>query len=148
MKKVAILIMVISAIAFSITGCSNKEETTTTSATASNESISLVGSTTQDSELVPDNKSIDIISTNSTDEYPEEAGGNPNLSNATVLSITVSEDRYFVDNHEVSFDNLVEKVKALAEGSYVKLFDEKSTLKAFNQIKDYLDENGIMYEIE
>ena len=148
MKKVAILILVISAITFSIAGCSKKEETSTTSATEASESISLVASTTQDSELVTNKESTDNTSTNSTDEYPEEAGGNPNSSNATVLSITVSEDRYFVDNHEASFDDLVEKIKALAEGSYVKLYDEKSTLKAFNKIKDYLDENGILYEVE
>ena len=149
MKKVTILVLSFTIFALSLAACSKKEETTTTpAATVAEERTTSTSDNAQSAETVSENDGAEQTITSGTEGYPEDGGGNPDISNATVLSITVSEDRYFVDNHEIDFDDLVEKIKTLAEGSYVKLFDEKSTLKAFNRIKEYLEENNIPYEVE
>lgn len=154
MKKTALVLLSCAILTLALSGCSKKEEqTTSTSDTTTQNSVMASVETVTNTTTSSINDTTRVSGKNTNDlsissEYPEDGGGNPGVSNATELSVTVSEDKYFVDNHEISFDDLVEKISALSENSYVKLYDEKSTLKAFNKIKDYLEENGIMYEIE
>ena len=154
MKKTAFVLLSCVILTLALSGCSKKEDqTTSTSDTTTQDSVMTSTETVTETTTSSINDTTNAsgektTDSNGSDEYPEDGGGNPGVSNATELSVTVSEDKYFVDNHEISFDDLVEKISALSENSYVKLYDEKSTLKAFNKIKDYLEENGILYEIE
>ena len=75
-------------------------------------------------------------------------GGNPGNTDSFAMEITVSEDKYFVDNHEISFDELKTKIDGLETGAVIKINDENSTLKAFNAVKDYLTEKEIAYSVE
>lgn len=75
-------------------------------------------------------------------------GGNPGNTDSFAMEITVSEDKYFVDNHEISFDELKAKIDGLETGAVIKINDENSTLKAFNAVKDYLTEKEIAYSVE
>ena len=75
-------------------------------------------------------------------------GGNPGNPDSFAMEITVSEDKYFVDNHEISFDELKTKIDGLETGAVIKINDENSTLKAFNAVKDYLTEKEIAYSVE
>lgn len=75
-------------------------------------------------------------------------GGNPGNTDSFAMEITVSEDKYFVDNHEISFDELKTKIDGLETGAVIKINDENSTLKAFNTVKDYLTEKEIAYSVE
>lgn len=75
-------------------------------------------------------------------------GGNPGNPDSFAMEITVSEDKYFVDNHEISFEELKAKIDGLETGAVIKINDENSTLKAFNAVKDYLTEKEIAYSVE
>ena len=75
-------------------------------------------------------------------------GGNPGNTDSFAMEITVSEDKYFVDNHEISFDELKTKIDGLETGAVIKINDENSSLKAFNAVKDYLTEKEIAYSVE
>lgn len=75
-------------------------------------------------------------------------GGNPGNPDSFAMEITVSENKYFVDNHEISFDELKTKIDGLETGAVIKINDENSTLKAFNAVKDYLTEKEIAYSVE
>lgn len=74
-------------------------------------------------------------------------GGNPGNTDSFALEITISEDKYFVNNHEISFDELKTKIDGLETGAVIKINDEISTLKAFNAVKDYLDKKKIAYNV-
>ncbi len=76
-----------------------------------------------------------------------QAGGNPDKEVVKEITITVSEDKYFVDNHEKSFDELVEELKAENGSVLVKLYDENATFNAFDKVKNYLEDNDIEYEL-
>lgn len=70
-------------------------------------------------------------------------GGNPGNTDSFALEITVSEDKYFVNNHEIGIEELKSEIDGLEAGATIKINDEKSSLKAFNAVKDYLDEKKI-----
>ena len=72
-------------------------------------------------------------------------GGNPGNTDSFALEITVSEDKYFVDNHGI--EELKSEIDGLEAGATIKINDEKSSLKAFNAVKDYLDEKKIAYSV-
>ena len=74
-------------------------------------------------------------------------GGNPGNTDSFALEITVSEDKYFVDNHEIGIEELKSEIDGLEAGATIKINDEKSSLKAFNAVKDYLDEKKIAYSV-
>ena len=59
----------------------------------------------------------------------------------------MSDDKYFVDNHIIDYDELLEQISALDDTWYVKIYDENSTLKAFRKLKKYFEENDIPFEI-
>lgn len=81
-------------------------------------------------------------------EFTDEAGENLEDSNSFVLEITVSEDKYFIENHEKDYAELIEEIKLLSDDSSVILYDEKATLKAVKTITDYLNENEVKYHVE
>ena len=75
-------------------------------------------------------------------------GGNPGNPESFTLNITISEEKYFVDNHEITFEELKKDIDSLKEGSTVKIEDENSTLKAFNAVKNYLTEKEISFNLD
>lgn len=75
-------------------------------------------------------------------------GGNPGNPECFTLNITISEEKYFVDNHEITFEELKKDIDSLKEGSTVKIEDENSTLKAFNAVKNYLTEKEIPFNLD
>ena len=74
-------------------------------------------------------------------------GGNHGNTDSFALEITISEDKYFVDNHEIGIEELKSEIDGLEAGATIKINDEKSSLKAFNAVKDYLDEKKITYNV-
>lgn len=103
--------------------------------------------TSSEANTASDISSADNSSQAQTSNVSAE-GGNPGSTDSFAMEITVSEDKYFVDNHEISFDELKAKIDGLETGAVIKINDENSTLKAFNAVKDYLTEKEIAYSVE
>lgn len=103
--------------------------------------------TSSEADTASDISSADNSSQAQTSNVSAE-GGNPGNTDSFAMEITVSEDKYFVDNHEISFDELKTKIDGLETGAVIKINDENSTLKAFNTVKDYLTEKEIAYSVE
>lgn len=103
--------------------------------------------TSSEANTASDISSADNSSQAQTSDVSSE-GGNPGNPDSFAMEITVSEDKYFVDNHEISFDELKTKIDGLETGAVIKINDENSTLKAFNAVKDYLTEKEIAYSVE
>ncbi len=103
--------------------------------------------TSSEANTASDISSADNSSQAQTSDVSSE-GGNPGNPDSFAMEITVSEDKYFVDNHEISFDELKAKIDGLETGAVIKINDENSTLKAFNAVKDYLTEKEIAYSVE
>lgn len=137
MKKFIIVILVLAlcgaAVYFGypeISKLINGEQTATSSETNPTPEISSAES------------SSDVQTSNVSAE-----GGNPGDPEKFAMEITISEDKYFVNNHEISFDELKAKIDGLETGAVIKINDENSTLKAFNAVKDHLNEKGISYSV-
>lgn len=77
--------------------------------------------------------------------YADETGGNPAESHSRVLEITVFEDNYFFENHEVSYEELLLIFEELKEGDIVTIYDENASLNACQKVISYLEEREIMY---
>ncbi|MBD5533274.1 MAG: hypothetical protein HDQ98_13945 [Lachnospiraceae bacterium] len=77
--------------------------------------------------------------------FTDETGGNPAESHSHVLEITVFEDNYFYENHEVSYDELLLIFEELKEGDIVTIYDENASLNACQKVISYLEERKIMY---
>lgn len=143
MKKFIIVILVLAlcgaAVYFGypeISKLINGEQTATSSETSS----SAEASSTDSSEAT--DSSSDVQTSDASSE-----GGNSGNPEKFAMEITISEDKYFVDNHEISFDELKAKIDGLETGAVIKINDENSTLKAFNAVKDHLNEKGISYSV-
>ena len=95
--------------------------------------------TSSEADTASDISSADNSSEAQTSNISAE-GGNPGNTDSFALEITISEDKYFVDNHESEIDGL-------EAGATIKINDENSTLKAFNAVKDYLDKKKIAYNV-
>lgn len=144
MKKFIIVLLVLAvcgvAIYFAypeISKMINGGQNTTSSVTDSSAEVSSADSSDA-TESSSDAQTSDVSS----------EGGNPGNTDSFAMEITVSEDKYFVDNHEISFDELKAKIDGLETGAVIKINDENSTLKAFNAVKDYLTEKEIAYSVE
>ena len=105
--------------------------------------------------LYADSLSADSsISANQSDEQINNItdisaeGGNPGNPESFSLKITIAEDKYFVDDLEIAFEELKTVIDTLEKGSAVKIADENSTLKAFNAVKNYLTEKEIPFNLE
>lgn len=91
----------------------------------------------------------DIVSSSTADttsEIPEEtAGGNNGGVQYTYYKVTVSEDRYFTSDGELTLDELIDKISVLGEDYAVEIVDDNATLKAYNELTDRLDEISVSY---
>lgn len=144
MKKFIIVLLVLAvcgaAIYFAypeISKMINGEQSTASSVTNSSAEVSSA-----------DNPDITVSSSDTQTSDVLSEGGNPGSPEKYAMEITISEDKYFVDNHEISFDELKAKIDGLETGAVIKVNDENSTLKAFNAVKDYLTEKEIAYSVE
>ena len=144
MKKFIIVLLVLAvcgvAIYFAypeISKMINGGQNTTSSVTDSSAKVSIADSS-DTAESSSDAQTSDVSS----------EGGNPGNPDKYAMEITISEDEYFVDNHEISFDELKTKIDGLETEAVIKINDENSTLKAFNAVKDYLTEKEIAYSVE
>ncbi len=143
MKKFIIVLLVLAvcgvAIYFAypeISKMINGGQNTTSSVTDSSAEVSSADSS-DTTESSSDAQTSDVSS----------EGGNPGNTDSFALEITISEDKYFVDNHEIGIEELKSEIDGLEAGATIKINDEKSSLKAFNAVKDYLDEKKIAYSV-
>lgn len=102
--------------------------------------------TSSEADTASDISSADNSSEAQTSNVSAE-GGNHGNTDSFALEITISEDKYFVDNHEIGIEELKSEIDGLEAGATIKINDEKSSLKAFNAVKDYLDEKKITYSV-
>lgn len=100
--------------------------------------------TSSEANTASDISSADNSSEAQTSNVSAE-GGNPGNTDSFALEITISEDKYFVNNHGI--EELKSEIDGLEAGATIKINDEKSSLKAFNAVKDYLDEKKIAYSV-
>ena len=96
-------------------------------------------STLDSSEATNSTSSAEMTDSNSSAE-----GGNHDT--AKYIEVTVSENKYFCDNHEISFDELVEVLDGLDENTSVKISDENATLKAYESLTKALEARKITFE--
>lgn len=75
------------------------------------------------------------------------SGGNPNT--AIIFAITISEQKYFYDNQEISIEDLTDKLdEAKSNGDIeVTITDNHGTVKAFDELTKILDSKEIAYTI-
>ena len=85
---------------------------------------------------------IDTTTGETTDSNSNAEGGNSDIAN--YIEVTVAEDKYFYENHEISYDDLIKVFDELDENTAVKLNDENATLKAYESLTNALEERGIM----
>lgn len=102
--------------------------------------------TSSEADTASDISSADNSSETQTSNISAE-GGNPGNTDSFALEITISDDKYFVNNHEIGIEELKSEIDGLEAGATIKINDENSTLKAFNAVKDYLDEKKITYSV-
>ena len=128
-KKIALTMLILSAgLTFTACGLTNDSENTSSEHRASDE---------QNISAAPD-----VPET--TDSDTSGAGGNPDI--AKYIEITVSEEKYFHENHEISYDALIMMLDELPKNTTVKISDENATLKAYENLTKALEERGIMFE--
>ena len=102
--------------------------------------------TSSEADTASDISSADNSSEAQTSNISAE-GGNPGNTDSFALEITISDDKYFVNNHEIGIEELKSEIDGLEAGATIIINDENSTLKAFNAVKDYLDEKKITYSV-
>ena len=128
-KKIALTMLILSAgLTFTACGLTNDSENTSSEHRASDE---------QNISAAPD-----VPET--TDSDTSGAGGNPDI--AKYIEITVSEEKYFHENHEISYDDLIMMLDELPKNTTVKISDENATLKAYENLTKALEARGIMFE--
>ena len=128
-KKIALTMLILSAgLTFTACGLTNDSENTSSEHRASDE---------QNISAAPD-----VPET--ADSDTSGAGGNPDI--AKYIEITVSEEKYFHENHEISYDDLIMMLDELPKNTTVKISDENATLKAYENLTKALEERGIMFE--
>lgn len=92
------------------------------------------------------NDMISSSTADTTSEIPEEtAGGNNGGVQYTYYKVTVSEDRYFTSDGELTLDELIDEISVLGEDYAVEIVDDNATLKAYNELTDRLDEISVSY---
>ena len=138
MKRKILSALLIAAMSLTFSACSFVEEAF---GKATEPQITMPGNT---QETLDSSDSADV--TTAADEESNEGseGGNPDISK--YIDVTVSEDKYFYDNKEISFEDLVKVFEGLDENTAVRITDENATLKAFESLTKALLERGILYE--
>lgn len=84
--------------------------------------------TSSEADTASDISSADNSSEAQTSNVSAE-GGNPDNTDSFALEITISEDKYFVNNHEIGIEELKSEIDGLEAGATIKINDEKSSLK-------------------
>lgn len=74
---------------------------------------------------------------------PTESDGGGAEAERKIISVTVSEDVYLIENEEISLDNVIEKLKA--ENAAAELHDDNASLSAYEALKTALTDNGIEF---
>lgn len=155
-KKSLVLLLVISSV-LALSGCKkNKAEdeaqmdnntqenisvSNTASVTVSESSITI--SIESESTEIDTNSDTETSVTTVGESSPAE-GGNP--AEITEIEITVSENQYYYDNAEISFDELTELIDGLGKNNIVKIYDDYASAKAYENLTSLLDKCEIPYK--
>lgn len=86
----------------------------------------------------------EITTTSGSEITDGNSGGNSDIAN--YIEVTVSEDKYFYENHEISFDDLIKVFDELDKNTAVKINDENASLKAYESLTKALEEREILFE--
>ena len=147
-KKILIGLLACSVFAFSscemlemLNNGSGNNPTVSDNANAETEAAESTPDETEAAESVSDESSEETTTAEPTDE----AGGNPEDGNTFSLEITVSENTYIYDNHEISYDEVIELFDTLTENDIVKLSDDNASLDAYSKLTSALEERGLLY---
>lgn len=90
--------------------------------------------------------SVQEQTSDESSDIPEEtAGGNAGEVQYNYYRVTVSEDRYYTTDGELTFDELVREISALNDNYAVEITDDNATLKAYKALTDMLDEKSVPY---
>lgn len=73
----------------------------------------------------------------------ETGGGNPDAYKE--IEITVADNQYFYNNHEISFDELCDLFENVDSNTSIVIFDEMASESAYTKITEYLDEHKTPY---
>lgn len=127
---IAVIILVICAIAvYKLTASDNDELSSFISSGESSITDSVQKQTIAENTEIPS----------------ETASGNAEYVQYSYFRVTVSEDRYFTENGEVTLDELIGEVSVLDENYVVEIIDDNATLKAYESLTDMLYENSVPY---
>lgn len=137
-KKIALAALILSANLL-LTACTPKNTPANNSSSSQVADEQSTNSTFDNSEITNSTSSTETTNGNSSAE-----GGNPDI--ARYIEVTVSEDKYFYENHEILFDDLIKVFGALDENTAVKISDENATLKAYESLTKALEEREILFE--
>lgn len=137
MTKKIILTALILGIFFTFTACRFNK---------SSEKISSDSQVTdeQDTSRTSDNSETTDNNSETTDSNLTASGGNPDI--AVYIDVTVSENKYFYQNHEILYDDLIKVFDELNENTIVRINDENATLRAYESLTKTLEERGILFE--
>lgn len=145
--KNKVMIAAVLAAALGLTGCSDIAESIKEKIHPSETAVTetTVTETSAVSEASADTETS-AAETSVSDEYDETGGGNG--GEYSEKDITVSENRYFYDNHEVTFEEIQELFADADANTAVNIYDEQASDSAFTRLTDLLDEKGIGYEVK
>lgn len=135
MKKKLVLAMIILGASLTLTACTSQN----LSANDSSEFQQNTDSTLNNPETTYSVSNFETTNNNSNAE-----GGNSDITK--YIEITVAEDKYFYENHEILYDELIKVFDEADENTVVKISDENATLKAFKDLTKALEKRGIMFE--
>ena len=140
--KNKVMIAAVLAAALGLTGCSDIAESIKEKIHPSETAVT---ETSAVSEASADTEAS-AAETSVSEEYDETGGGNG--GEYSEKDITVSENRYFYDNHEVTFEEIQELFADADANTAVNIYDEQASDSAFTRLTDFLDEMGIGYEVK
>lgn len=157
MKNVLIVILIVAILIFALlcfNSCrknSEKDENisetvSTISEIENDENTSETNSETSAITEQAENTDQTSVETTSAIDGSESGGGNPDVYD--VIKITVSEDKYFYENSEITLDKFKEITESMDANTTVEIRDELATYKAYSALIDYLNEKGILYSEE
>lgn len=145
-KKIVLAALILTA-SLALTGCELFDSTAendppssqTTDEQTTTDTSDDAEITSDDPEITSTTPDIEVTADNSS-----AAGGNPDI--AAYIEVTVSEDKYFYENHEISFDDLMEVLDGLDGNTAVRISDENAALKAYESLTKALEEREILFE--
>lgn len=148
MKKEIALAALILGTSFTFTACTSKNSPKTNlsnSQLADEQNTNSAFDNTEITDSTSSSETTDSTpSSETTDSNSSAEGGNPDT--AKYIEVTVAEDKYFYENHEISYDDLIKVFDELYENTVVKISDENATLKAYESLTKALEEREILFE--